>query len=276
MLASTKIIEFAEKGKSGIKSVPFINGVFLPGWIIYRRVTRMLARRELDQFRRYCFNLPKLVSQPVFVKVGANDGITLDPCSDILFADTTWNGLLIEPVPHCFERLRNNFIDSKRFSLEQVAISSTPGRATFYYVDREAIKSIPGLGPWVDQLGSFDKNHIIKHFISCNLNGAIEPFIIECEVEVCTLSEVLKRNRIQDVHLLHIDTEGHDFEILKTVDFVNHAPLIIFVEHNHLSSVQKAEMRHFLRRHGYSVHNCGHDYFAVDKKAHMLLERSTH
>ena len=41
------------------------------------------------------------------------------------------------------------------------------------------------------------------------------------------------------MHLLHVDAEGHDYEVLKTLDFAKHAPLSIFVEHKHLSDAQK-------------------------------------
>jgi FkbM family methyltransferase len=211
--------------------------------------------------------LPQVVPEPVFVKVGANDGISGDPCSDILLANTKWKGLLIEPVPYCFDRLRATFHDAQRFSLEQVAIGATDGEATFYYVDQKALKCIPNLPSWFDQLGSFDKSHIVKH-----LNGVLAPFIIECNVEVRALGDVLKKNGIRDVHLLHVDTEGHDYEVLKTLDLANQAPVAIFVEHKHLPDTQKTEMLYLLRKYGYSVHECGGDYFAVNKKANNRLQ----
>jgi FkbM family methyltransferase len=211
--------------------------------------------------------LSTVVPEPVFVKIGANDGIAGDPISDILLANTNWKGLLIEPVPHCFDRLKANFRDTHRFCLEQVAIGATAGQASFYYVDAKANQHLPGLPLWFDRIGSFDRNHIVKH-----LKGRLEPFIIECEVQVCTLSDVLTRNQIQDVHLLHVDAEGHDFEVLKTVDFAKHAPLSIFVEHRHLPRAHKTEMRHILREHGYSIRDCGADYFAVNEEANRRLQ----
>jgi FkbM family methyltransferase len=210
-----------------------------------------------------------VLSEPVFVKIGANDGMTGDPCSDILLANTNWRGLLIEPVPYCFDRLRANFKDPRRFCLEQVAIGASSGEATFYYVDSKAIQSIPWLPPWFDQLGSFDRNHIAKQ-----LDGVLGPFIIECKVRVCPLSDVLMRNRIEDVHLLHVDTEGHDYEVLKTLDFEKYAPLSIFVEHKHLSGAQRTGVVRLLRKHGYSVRNCGGDYFAVNKEANKRLQQT--
>jgi len=231
------------------------------------RLLRQARKREQRRFRDYCLNLPKVVSEPVFVKVGAGDGITGDPCSDILLANTNWRGLLIEPVPYCFDRLRANFQDSRRFSLEQIAIGAPAGEGSFYYVDAKAIQSIPNLPAWFDQLGSFDRNHIMKH-----LDGVLDSFIMECKVQVCPLSDVLMRNGIKEVHLLHVDAEGHDYEVLKTLDFAKYAPLSIFIEHKHLSGTQKTEMMLLLRKHGYSVRDCGEDYFAINEEASERLQ----
>ncbi len=244
--------------KAAIKSTPFLYKSLRPCAKLFRRAQRALHRREIDRFRNHCRRLTTLVPEAAFVKVGANDGMTGDPCSDILLADTAWKGLLIEPVPYCFERLRKNFHDSSRFLPEQVAIGAAPGRAPFYYVDQEAIKSLPDLPPWYDQLGSFDRSNILKHF-----DGVLEPFIVEREVQVCTLSEILRRTGIGKVHLLHIDTEGHDYEVLKTLDFADHAPVVIFIEHKHLPPDRKAAMRRLLRENGCSVRDCGADYCAT-------------
>jgi hypothetical protein len=115
---------------------------------------------------------------------------------------------------------------------------------------------------WYDQLGSFDRDHILKHF-----DGALAPFILACSVEVRPLPEVLKKNGIRDVHLLHIDAEGYDYEVLKTVDLASAAPAAILLEHQNLSVGDKAELVQNLRRHRYLVDDCGGDFFAVHKKS---------
>jgi FkbM family methyltransferase len=218
--------------------------------------------------RSFCLDLSRILPNPVFVKIGANDGVTGDPCSDILLANLNWRGLLIEPVPDCFDRLKANFKDAGRFSWEQVAVGSAEGEITFFYVDPKANQSLPSLPVWFDQLGSFDRNHIVKH-----LDGVLEPFILERKVPVWPLSALLKKSNIQEVHLLHIDTEGYDYEVLKTLDFSLHAPLSIFIEHKHVANTQKTEMRRLLRKEGYSLQDCGGDYFAVKSADYRRLQR---
>ena len=263
-----------DKTRAATRSVPQLYNVLSLGLAVFRgarrRVRALTTKRAIGRFRRWCKNLPTLVSQPVFVKVGANDGTTGDPCSDILLADARWKGLLIEPVPYCFDRLRDTFHDSQRFSLEQVAVGAIAGQATFYYVDQAARDSVPELPAWFDQVGSFDREHIVK-----TLNGILQPFIVECTVEVCRLSNLFDRNGIREVHLLHIDAEGHDYVILKTVDLRTRAPVSIFVEHKCLPGSQKTEMVRLLHEHGYSVDDCGDDYFALHKSAGMSLRRGS-
>lgn len=246
-----------DKAKNAIKSVPFLYHTLRP---IVRHIQRHGGEDERLQF--YCARLPDFVAQPVFVKVGAHDGISGDPVSDVLLTHEKWKGLLIEPVPVIFDRLRKNFGDSQRYMLEQVAIGPHRGKATFYYVDAKAIDSLPDLPFWYDQLGSFNRDHITKHF-----DGALAPFILECSVEVRPLPEVLKKNGIREVHLLHIDAEGYDYEVLKTIDLASAAAAAILLEHQNLSVGDKAELVQHLRRHGYSVDDCGGDFFAVSKKS---------
>src|SRR3984885_2643342 len=122
---------FVEKLRAVVGSAP-------PFHTLLVNLVPQARAREVAGFRRYCLRLSRVVPEPVFVKIGANDGVSGDPISDILLANANWRGLLIEPVPHCFDRLKANFHDAHRFCLEQVAIGATAGQARFYYVDAKA------------------------------------------------------------------------------------------------------------------------------------------
>lgn len=243
--------------KEALRSVPVLGPVL-------RAVVRPFrGTRPVEiSVRQYCLNLPKFVPQPVFVNIGANDGITNDPVSDILLADTRWKGMLVEPVPSCFKRLSANFSDRRRFFLEQVAIGKVDGTAIFYSVDERAAEAIPNLPEWWDELGSFDRNHIVKH-----LDGALEPFIEEWHVPIRTLPGLLAKNGMESIQFLQIDTEGYDYEVLKSVDLSNRPPEAILAEYKNLPAGQSAEMLRLLRQNGYRVDFCGGDYFAIHRKS---------
>lgn len=243
--------------KEALRSVPVLGRAL-------RAVARPFRRTGPEDLyvRQYCLILPKFVPQPVFVNIGANDGITNDPVSDILLADMRWKGLLVEPVPSCFARLSANFSDRSRFFLEPVAIGAVDGTSSFYSVDERAAEVIPNLPEWWDELGSFDRNHIVKH-----LDGALEPFIVERQVPIRTLPGLLARNGIESIQFLQIDTEGYDYEVLKSVDLSSRPPDAILVEYKNLPAGQSAEMLRLLRQNGYRVDYCGGDYFAIHGKS---------
>jgi hypothetical protein len=73
---------FVDKFGKVVQSTPILRNLLFPV------VTHLWKERE-ERFRRYCRELPKLVPEPFFVKIGANDGITGDPCSDILLGNAS-------------------------------------------------------------------------------------------------------------------------------------------------------------------------------------------
>jgi hypothetical protein len=77
-------------------------------------------------------------------------------------------------------------------------------------LSRKAREDYPHLPDWYDQLGSFDRNHILKY-----LGSMIEPYIA-CENVPCdTLRNILAAHDVVRVDLFHIDTEGYDYRVLR-------------------------------------------------------------
>ena len=182
-----------------------------------------------------------------FVQVGSNDGVLGDPIHDLIIKHKNWRGMFIEPVPFLFERLKQNYKNSERFIFENVAISTEKGLRKFYYVSEKAQEEIgDNLPGWYDQLGSFDKNHILIH-----LKGALEPYIVEEEIETITMPELFERNQIEKIDLLHIDTEGFDYQVLSQIDFSRYKPQVVLYEHVHLSDDEKNAAESILRKYNY-------------------------
>ncbi len=193
--------------------------------------------------------LAKLFDQKpaVVVHVGSNDGVQGDPIADLIRTNTEWQVLFIEPLPHLFRRLVANYPHSSRFRFENVAVSDKKERRPFYYVSDE-IKNARGDVPfWYDQLGSFNKNHI------STANVDFEPFITSELVRCEPLRDILARNRITKIDVLHIDTEGYDYEILKQLDLEANPPHAILYEHKCLSPEDQLAARRLLLRARYRV-----------------------
>lgn len=67
------------------------------------------------------------VFSPVkFVQVGAHDGVSGDPINQFVIADG-WMGLVIEPVPHLFERLQQTYRDVPSVAYLNVCVGPTAG-----------------------------------------------------------------------------------------------------------------------------------------------------
>ena len=83
-------------------------------------------------------------------------------------------------------------------------------------------------------------------------------------VETITYKKLLEKCGFQRVDYLKIDTEGHDYEILKTVDFNPPLrPRLIKIEHAHCSLDQILEL---LREHNYLCDVEKADVWAIEKK----------
>jgi FkbM family methyltransferase len=184
-----------------------------------------------------------------FVQVGSNDGTSGDPLHKLLERHGQWRGIFIEPVPSLFERLKANHPEAHRYVFENVAIGKERGEAVFHYVSEDAKAALGDKLPyWYDQLGSFDRQHILKH-----LDGLLEPYIVSQPLPCLPLQDVFDRNGVKALHLLHIDTEGYDYQVLSQFDFARYQPKVVLYEHKHLSKEDRRSAEALLRRHGYRL-----------------------
>jgi len=187
-----------------------------------------------------------------FVQIGSNDGLGGDPIRDLILRNTGWRGIFIEPVSFLYQRLRQNYSNSDRFIFENVAIGAERCARMFYYVRPDAQKFLgEELPPWHDQLGSFDRQHILNH-----LGAKIEPYIAEETIECYPLQEIFSRNGVRNIDLLHVDTEGFDYQVISQVDFDRYRPPVILYEHKHLPPDERDQARTLLKTHGYGLTEC--------------------
>lgn len=223
--------------KTFLKSIPLIGDAF-------RCVGRMrwrYHRWKVDPARRLR-NLLRDRKDLVIVQIGSNDGATFDPIYGLLQQNPSWKALLVEPVPFLFDRLRQNYSANGNVRFENVAVTHSAGQAAFHYVDSSASECFPDLPVWFDQLGSFDRSHIIRH-----LGTKVEPFIVGKEVATASLDSILERNDISRIDVLHIDTEGYDWQVLQQLDRRRFEPAVILFEYKHLADDDRIAAVEFLK-----------------------------
>jgi FkbM family methyltransferase len=209
---------------------------------------------DIDQVIR---NYTEVHQTIFFIQVGSNDGKMQDPIYKYI-TKYGWNGILIEPVKYLFEKLKVNYKGyESQLRFENVAISKQNGIQKFYSLKKTDNPSVPF---WAEGLSSFNKAVILKHKIYI---PQIEDLLIEYDLETITLVDLQKKHNIQGVDVLMIDTEGYDYEILKSYPFAEFIPSLIIYEHRHLSRDEYKESMGYLRGLGYKLYAFECDTLAI-------------
>ena len=163
-----------------------------------------------------------------FVQIGAHEGNTFSDPVFHLARRHGWNGVLVEPVPYVFEKLVANYAGHPgTLRFENAAISSQAGQRDFYCVD-ERHPQFERLSRFHTQLGSFHEDHL-QSIGRLQDASSIRKVTVPC----LTFHQLLEKHGLEHVDLLFVDTEGHDVEILMSIDFTRVRPGVIVFENMH-------------------------------------------
>ncbi len=186
-----------------------------------------------------------------FIQVGANDGGYGDPLRRYILK-YSWRGILVEPQPDVFAKLLENYAAIKnRLIFENIAIAS-------------GVSSIPmykGAGRQANNLQ--DDVHAasvvsVNPKVTARQLGVRPVDLVRFLVPCATLDEVIDKHGMSHIDILQIDTEGQDYNVLKTIDLVRSHPLIIQFEHGHLAPREINGAVTYLNTNGYRVLYGGH------------------
>ena len=132
----------------------------------------------------------------VFLEMGAMEGMLFSNTK--FFEDTMgWTGVLIEPIPSSFAKLKVNRPNCMLF---QYAVSSKQGKVTMY--DNWATSSI--------------KEHTSDNFYQAWIKDKNVQLI---EVESRRLDSILHDAGIKHIDFWSLDVEGSEIEALNTMDW---------------------------------------------------------
>ena len=231
--------------------------------VLLSRLKRKLFRRPYLKDKRYpAFWFNKLLKgkKAFILQIGSNDGKTGDPLYPLLRKNKRWKALFVEPVPYLFERLKKNYPDRTRFSFENAAVNKGE-KLKFYWIDPAIKKIFKDLPFWYEQLGSFDKQHIINE-----LGKEVEPFILASEIHGITLESLLERNQVRQIDVLHIDAEGYDWVILSQLDLQRFEPKFILFEYKHLPEEARVNAFRFLNAK-YAIYEVGIEMLSINRQS---------
>jgi FkbM family methyltransferase len=205
--------------------------------LLYRLIWKFSSSRKKSVIWQ---RLDAMGRDIIFLNIGANDGIAGNPLTEFILT-RKWTGVMVEPVPHVFKRLKLAYGSCPRVKLINCAIGTQSGSQDFFFLRKNRV-----LPPGYDQIGSFDRQQVLKecpHF-----GSEAESFIESQSVLVKTLAEVAPKN----YDVLLVDTEGYDAKIASQVDFKNPPKLIIY-EHIHVKNSENESLRALLQSHGYRL-----------------------
>jgi FkbM family methyltransferase len=181
-----------------------IQRIWKSGQEISRAQSNKLLRHSKSQLGQdiLALSVTGLKNPGFFVEFGAADGTALSN-SHILEKQFGWSGILCEP-----SKSRNCTIDTR-------CVYSASGQKI-----------------------SFSENYLgelsaITEYAEPNSHGLLKRTTSSYEVETISLQDLLvSHSAPKYIEFLSIDTEGSEFEILKTFDFQSYRFGAICVEHN--------------------------------------------
>ena len=169
------------------------------------------------------------------VIVGAHNGLGLEE----LILDQKNKVLLIEPVNYNFQLLKNRFKNMNNIIFENVGLSDEKKQIKFYYVKESSVKKLGK--EWASGIGSFKKKHLLDHHRK--RFQIIENDIEEVDIEIVVFNDLIEKYNISEIEYLFIDTEGYDYQIIKSIDFNKIKINKVKFEYKHLDDTFKFDIR---------------------------------
>lgn len=152
-----------------------------------------------------------------FLEFGATDGIKLSN-TYLLENSFGWKGALSEPSPQWHESLRNN--RKEAIIISECIWSESKKKLDFFMSDFGELST----------LKNFIDNDVNSLPENTNLRKKSGKFI---EVETISLNDLIKKFfKDKSPSYISVDTEGSEYEILKTLNFDLYRPKLFTVEHN--------------------------------------------
>ncbi|MFN2464904.1 MAG: FkbM family methyltransferase [Candidatus Dormibacteria bacterium] len=223
------------------------------------RIQRWRFRRRLAA-PRLVQAFARAYPSATFVEVGANDGLQHDHLRQAIL-ETGWSGVMVEPLPYVFERLRANYTGVERVRLENAAIARDDGVLPFHHLAEASPADRARLPSWYDGIGSFSRRQVVGHAREI---PDVEDRVVVTEVPALTWASLLRKHQLSRVDLLLVDVEGYDAEVVRQVlDAGTPAPILLAYEHFHLVPEERAATRGDVLAAGFSVLEEGFDTWCL-------------
>lgn len=151
----------------------------------------------------------KIKKNGVFMQIGTNDGN--DEFIKIVKENNPSKIILVEPNFLLNEKIKENYKEIKNYIIENYAITSE----NVGMVELVIPKNDPETGKSVNGVSYGN-----QHFSLIPMDDWGNNFE-KIESKSISFNELCKKHNLNHIDYLHIDTEGYDSEIIKSIDFDN-------------------------------------------------------
>jgi FkbM family methyltransferase len=198
-------------------------------FLVYCLRTHPRSCAQLFQDLYVCYKLQDK-RNGFFVEFGATDGLQINN-TVLLERDFGWKGILAEPFPHWHEALGRN----RTCAIDHRCVWSESGKE----VEFLATHGAPEFAT-VSTFSESDHHREIRAKDSTTIR-----------VKTVSLNDLLHAHGApSDFDYLSVDTEGSEYEILRSFDFTRYKPRVITVELNFVES-QRGRLKDLLGSRGY-------------------------
>lgn len=194
-----------------------------------------------------------------FVVIGAMDGINHDQLYPYAFKNKNWKGMLVEPIPIYFEKLKTNYENRDNLIFKNVAITDKQETKNIYTIPRQHIEN--GLVPsWCDGISTFKTEQSAISYDGIKDKITTEPVVC------CPFKDLIDEHKITNIDILQIDAEGYDFEIFNQIWQLGFRPKIIYIEIVQLNQKQIDFLYYVLENTNYNVLRECDNLFCIQKE----------
>ncbi|TVR79982.1 MAG: FkbM family methyltransferase [Chitinophagaceae bacterium] len=200
----------------------------------------------VDNFDEIIINHIQPKNEFTFIQIGSNNGMSNDPLYDYIKKNKC-KGVLIEPVSYLFKQLIANYKGVEGVYFENIAVSNTNSEKEFYIIKESDDDSLP---IWYNQISSFKLETILTHK---DYIPNIEQLITKQITPTITFHSIIEKYKFDELDILTIDTEGYDFEIIKTINFNVITPSVLIFENKHLTKSDYKKCLKIMKKHYLSI-----------------------
>ena len=188
----------------------------------------------------------KVKSIEIYIDVGAHKGTYTDL---VINNFKVKKGLMFEPQDNIFNYLKKKYENNKNIIIFNKALSEKKEHLNFNFNKHDLTSSLSNLDP--------DNNYLkLKaKLFGTDTKGMIEK---KSTIETSTLFSTMEDLNLEHVDLLKIDTEGHEFQVIKGIkDKIKKIRFILVEFHNDeiYISYNPKELHNYLQTNNFKLIN---------------------